>query len=314
MIKYIISIITVSLALSACGGGSVADAQSTSGSPAPSTTPPITVNTQVSVTSSTNVATTTIGGTIVSSTGPIPALGGLAIQHPASPLDGWLGGLSVRRDCISCVGGAVNGGVSSANYTYDRAGTYETEFEWAGLDVLDSWSNSGQNVARYGQGNQYGTGPVWGMVAESASLNNGTGGALTGLEVDSWTNSADNGWRLGIGVFAGDVAVTRGTGKSPANGSTVGVLVGTYNNDPTSSWLDGLRITNIIRGAAINLSQAITPIGIRLAAGQSISLEGTDTIKLNYLNGKVNIMNGNTPVFSIDPNNGDIYKNGVKVL
>jgi len=82
-----------------------------------------------------------------------------------------------------------------------------TDFEWAITSVINNHANAGQNVAIYGQGNKYSTGPTWAGVFEAAdyytTVDTAGNGATLGLEIDVKANGTDLGLqRFGIDLIS----------------------------------------------------------------------------------------------------------------
>jgi hypothetical protein len=150
------------------------------------------------------------------------------------------------------------------------------QFEWSNLSLLDNYSNYGENVATYSQGNKLGTGATWAAVSE-VSDTLGLGGAAVAHEFDVWTTGADDGNRIGLEIVSGDARAIRGLGRSEKADATAAIRIGQTVATPWASWGTGLLMTGNYRDSVIKITSA---------AG--------------------------LPIFEIRPN-GDIYRRGVLV-
>lgn len=222
--------------------------------------------------------------------------------------DGDAGGFTVRRD-TSALKGGTRGYVNAAASIYSLTGPDNAAFEWAVLGVLQNHARAGENVAGYFQGNKYSTGPTWALVSEVWS-NTTDPGAMVGHELDVWTTGPDTGARIGLDVVLGDSGTTHG-GNTPSAqvGGSAGVRIGA--NHPAWRWTRGLQLMGNYT-VGIDTSTANAQTAVRLAYGQEIAFEGSDQIKLKFMDGRIHFMNGKTAVLQIDMNNGDVYQMGKK--
>lgn len=214
--------------------------------------------------------------------------------------------------------GGTPGYVNSVIYTRTTAGANTTSFEWGITGVVDNYSNAGENVGIYGQGNKYSTtGPTWGMVAEArdhtgnAVVSNS--GGLVGLEVDVFANGDDTlERRIGIDVVVGP-GITGGAKGIAYDGVRVGAtnnnnLVGAfkYAFNVLSADNAGLLLQNtgtsgiLSKGAhtvGIDLSQAThQSSALKIKSGDRIALDtdGNFTFRYNVTNGYIEFFNGST--------------------
>jgi hypothetical protein len=183
---------------------------------------------------------------------------------------------AIVRDASGLSGG-TRGYVNSALYNHTVTGIEEDAFEWSHLSVLDNFAKRGENVASYAQGNKLGTGPTWAAVSEATDTT-GYAGGLIAHEFDTFTTGPDNGQRIGLDIASGDARSVRGMGRSQQADASVAIRVGQTVTTPWATWGTGLEMQGNFRDSAIR---------IRAPDGHI--------------------------VFEIRPN-GDVYKNGVKVL
>lgn len=183
---------------------------------------------------------------------------------------------TVKRDTSGLSGGTV-GYVNTAASWRSTSGINVDSLEWTALAVLDNYAERGENVAFYAQANKFNSGPTWAAVSE-ASDTGGNTGALVAHEFDVWTTGPDNGLRIGLEVVNGDAKFIRGQGRSATVETTTAIRVGQTLTTPWATWGTGLELTGNFRESAIRIKDA-----------------------------------GGRVVFEIKPN-GDVYKNGVKVL
>ena len=208
-------------------------------------------------------------------TTPLPInLFGMSIVKPSTALDAYQGGFSVVRDTTGMEGG-THGHVNTANFTKTTAGANVLQFEWATLSILDNFATKGENVALYAQANKRGVGHTFGAVSE---VNDTVGqGAAVGHEIDLFTTGPDNGQRLGLDIVVGDAKAMRGMGRSEVAQGTTGVRIGVSRDTPWATLGTGIEVSGVI-GSAFKVVNAAGVV-----------------------------------VFEIKPN-GDVYKNGIKVL
>lgn len=194
-------------------------------------------------------------------------LNGIRIQKQASISDGYDGGIVVLRDATNVEGGTP-GNVICANYTMTITGKNEKSFEWNALQIMNNYSDFGENVANYSQSNKYGLGSTWAFVAEVCTLDPEDKSGQVGAEVDVWCSGKDSGNRVGVDVVVGDSRIFRGKSKSDFSEASYGVRIGASTGTPYSIWSTGLKITNSKVG--IDLSENASDIAIRLRPGQVI--------------------------------------------
>lgn len=211
----------------------------------------------------------------------LQACGGATASSTSEPpvggaADGYSKGSVTIRD-VSGASGGSHGYVNTASFVKTITGKFELAFEWASLAILDNNSEHGENVAFYAQGNKLSSGPTWGLVGEVADTS-GLGGGAVAAEFDVWVTGPDNGSRIGLDVLVGDAARMRGTGQSAQAGATAGLRIGSTTSSPYASWGTGIILQGVFRDAVLTV---LDPAG--------------------------------RPIFQIMPN-GDIYKNGIKVL
>jgi hypothetical protein len=186
-------------------------------------------------------------------------------------------------------GGQVNAGFRQ---DLDVASTASAN-EWGILSVLQNSSQLSEAVAIYGQGNKMsGGGLTWAGVMEArdnVTVNDPASG-LVGIEVDIFANGTDaNAQRVAV-----DVVVGKGDASGSACRAAYGIRVGPVNgNSANGGFETGLHIYGqTTRGidvqgtvaVGIDLSSAtVSSSAVRLAAGQKLSLDATDThyVRLN---------------------------------
>lgn len=213
---------------------------------------------------------------------------GLKIQKPAGPSDGYDGGLQVFRDTYAVTGGTF-GSVNTGLFARTRTGKGQTAFEWTGLFLLDNYSDAGENVALYTQGNSFGKGPTWGLVTE---CNNAYYPASTcvGQEITMGMAGPDTGGRYGLDVVLADGAFWRGLGQSKVVEGTAGIRVNSMNVAGTSTkWKTGLTVEGPV-DVAIDTSKSSTKTAMRLKEGQQVEL--ADGIRIDFASGQIRFLNG----------------------
>lgn len=214
-----------------------------------------------------------------------PNVKGIRIQKPAGSSTAYDGGLYVFRDAFN-VSGGTPGNVNTAVFSRTRTGAEQKAFEWSGLFLMDNYSNYGENVALYAQGNAYGAGPTWGLVAE---VNNAYSPNATsvGQEITMGMTGADNGNRIGLDVVVHDGKAFRGLGSSTVVEATAGVRVATSLIHPQAKFTYGVKLQGNL-GTAIDTTEANTQTAIKLAPGQKIDMGNGVTI--DYANNAIRFM------------------------
>lgn len=207
--------------------------------------------------------------------------GGATAQSTSAPPtngagDGYSKGVQTVRDVSNATGGTV-GNVNTADIARTITGRLENAFEWTRLSVLDNNAERGENVANYAQGNKFNTGPTWAAVSE-ASDTTGLPGGLVAHEFDVWITGPDNGSRIGLDIVSGDARAIRGLGRSAQADATTAIRIGQTGNNPWATWGTGIDLQGNFRDSVLRITGP---------------------------NGVI--------VFEIKPN-GDIYKNGIRVL
>jgi hypothetical protein len=225
---------------------------------------------------------------------------GIRIQKQAGPNDAYDGGFNLFRDAYALNGGKP-GHVNTGLYARTRTGQGQTAFEWTGLFLMDNYSDAGENVALYAQANGFGAGPNWGLVSECTNAYS-LGSACVGAEINVSTAGRDTGTRIGIDVVLADGPLWRGMGPSAVVEGTAGLRIGSsVPSSPQAKWTTGIKLTGRM-GTAIDTSEATTQTAIRLKAGQQISLDETDTIKIDFSNGAIRFLNKDRVVHSFPMN------------
>jgi len=260
--------------------------------------------------------------------------------QPADQQCGTNGGISITRDTSGLTMGSYN--INSIDYAYLLTAKNIMGFEWARLTTVDNYTQTGTNdraehCAHYTKYNAYGNAPAFGHCTEISDYNGS--GALVGEEIDFWIRTVDslkqkdNGSRIGKDfMVAADNSVNHEDREVGATAAirTSGAGVNSYwsfgamfraireSGVQVTSWArGGVRGLEVLGKWALglDLSQADLNTAIRLKAGQTIALEATDTITLKFNpSGRFTLATRGVPVFEIDVWNGDIYKNGRKVL
>jgi hypothetical protein len=258
---------------------------------------------------------------------------GIKIEKPAGPSDAYEGGLQVIRDARNVTGGFA-GHVNAASYCYTRTGVDQRAFEWNHLTLLDNYSNYGENCAAYDQTNVYGAGASWGRCIEICESDVPSKNApMRSLEIDVGASGPDNGQRYGLHMVVSDGPFGRRGIRTQAE-ATYACYGGASGSSPWARWMYGgffrdyknaglyLKGDNSVRGihiegthiVSVDLSGSTDQTAIRMKAGQRICFDGYDDISLSWEGGRLRLKNRNTPIFEIDTSNGNVYKNGIKVL
>lgn len=224
--------------------------------------------------------------------------------------------------------GGTPGYVNSSFFSRTNVSAGATAFEWGIVGVMDNYSNAGENVALYGQGNKYSTtGPTWAVCTEARDMTGQSvtseSGGLIGIEVGVFANGTDAyDRRIGVDVVAGK------TGSGAKGIVSNGVRIGAQNgNNTLGAFLNGVNVSSAENSAiliqsngqfgvnstgthtvGINLAGAIHSSGtaIRIKSGDYISLSPDDLIRFKYnsTNGYLEFYNGTTRRGYIDMSGG----------
>ena len=169
--------------------------------------------------------------------------------------------------------GGTAGFVNSAIRTETIVSPGATAYEWVDVSVLNNYATAGENVAKYSQGNKYGTGPTWASVSEAidwTATANPTAG-LIGHEVDVRANGTDNNNnRVGIDVVVSRPLVA-GVPTGAAMVATTGIRL-QNGGDASASYAVGFDTTQA----------TITQAAIKFKAGQTIAWNETATRQSAY--------------------------------
>lgn len=235
--------------------------------------------------------------------------------------------------------GGTPGFVNSALFVDTTVGSSSNSnqktFEWGITSRIKNYTDYGENVAIYGQGNRIsGNGPIWGMVAEATDMTNSnttvsTSGTV-GLEVDVWANGTDEfERRIGIDVVVGNAQQIRNNTPGISKGYAYdGIRVGPQsNNINLGEFKYGLNILNgggqtaaVVSQAngtrgiwlkgnnevGLELSGTYSSSAIRIPSNSSISFDPTDNIRIKYNpnNALLEFFSGSTRRGYIDMANG----------
>lgn len=209
--------------------------------------------------------------------------------------------LEVRRT-TSHIGGTpgyVNSAFKASTEVVDGA---VAAYEWTGLFTLDNNATAGENVALYAQSKKHSSGSTWAAtfeIQDGYATEPATGASL-GIEVTCYANNGDtNQLRNGVNVVAAKL-LPGGTDCEWGRGFWA-------SNQTNSRFIDAFSNTAVFKTAAfrnagdasgfvgsatfkdtgkaslgIDLTGATyTSAAIRLANGQKVSFEPTDTVTLN---------------------------------
>jgi len=209
--------------------------------------------------------------------------------------------LEVRRTTSHTGGtpGYVNSAFKASTEVVDGA---VAAYEWTGLFTLDNNATAGENVALYAQSKKHSSGSTWAAtfeIQDGYATEPATGASL-GIEVTCYANNGDtNQLRNGVNVVAAKL-LPGGTDCEWGRGFWT-------SNQTNSRFIDAFSNTAVFKTAAfrnagdasgfvgsatfkdtgkaslgIDLTGATyTSAAIRLANGQKVSFEPTDTVTLN---------------------------------
>jgi hypothetical protein len=194
-----------------------------------------------------------------------------------------------------------NGSVVPALYTHLTTDRETQSLEWANLTILNNYADYGSNVAVYGQANKFGQGPTWGGVFE-AQDRLGTG-ALWGLEIDAFTTGPSRfaetggGDRIGLGIVVG---------RAGSRGPTTTVDYG--------MWLlpNGLQDSEADVNFGVMVSTQCRYACFAMRAGNKLAWEESAQVASKYdpATGRWGLYNGDTPVFEVNVQSGEIRVGG----
>jgi hypothetical protein len=197
-----------------------------------------------------------------------------------------------------------SGTLVPALYTHVTTDRATQSLEWANLTVLNNYADHGYNVALYGQANKYGLGPTWGGVVEAQDAV-GAGG-LWGLEIDAFSTGPSRfrevggGDRIGLGIVVG---------RAFGRGATTTVDYG--------MWLmpNGLRDAEADVNFGVMVSTQCRYACFAMRAGNKLAWEESAQVASKYdsATGRWGLYNGDTPVFEVDVQSGEIRIGGRKV-
>ena len=95
----------------------------------------------------------------------------------------------------------------------------------------------------------------------------------------------------------------------------MGLRIGASSATPYAHWTRGVQLTGgLTLGIDTSTASIASGTALRIAEGQAISLDATDSTRLHYQAGRVSITSGGRPIFEIDTATGDLYKLGQRVL
>lgn len=186
-------------------------------------------------------------------------------------------------------------------YTHVTTDRDARSLEWANLTILNNHSDHGFNVALYGQANKYGVGPTWGGLVEAQDTVGS--GALWGLEIDAFTTGPSRfkerggGDRIGLGVVVG-----RAFGQGPKATMDYGMWLLPYGmQDGEGDVNFGVMVSTQCRYACY-----------AMRAGNKLAWEESAQIASRYdpATGRWGLYNGDTPVFEVDMQTGEIRVRG----
>lgn len=198
-----------------------------------------------------------------------------------------------RRD-LSDYSGGTPGYVAGGVRCESTVGANVKSYEWPLVSNLTNFCPIGEHVAVYGRAVRAtpSAGATWAACFETRDVT-GTAGHQVGIEVDVFGSGPDtSGSRVGIDVTIGPAEANYSKPMEASYGVRVGPAHGDINHRVKIAYS-----ANIECDVAFDASQAPNSRGgtaLRLGAGQFISLEPTDQIKLRYNpeNGCIEFFNG----------------------
>jgi hypothetical protein len=238
-------------------------------------------------------------------------------------------------------------GVYACRFTYTEAVPGGLGFEWNSVSVLRNQNtlvSRTENCATYVQARSHADGSTWGACIEACDESFGSAyGPQVALEVDQWCNGADPyKWRPGIHIVVGDARRIR-TGEARNEFCEAGpaLLVTNNGTDRKARWREVIKARDFwdsamsvdgadpgddpahhifkFKGRFVTgfsfASAEFSGSPIRLGSGQTIALEGTDSVTLGLHGTRVEIRLLGNPVLALDYNTGDLFlKGAVKSL
>jgi len=123
-------------------------------------------------------------------------------------------------------------------------------------------------------------------------------------------NNGLGGWKYGVNITDNSIQAA-GTSIRVESDATYGIhFVSSVSNSGADIFLEGTSANGIVCAGTYSGN------AIRLEEDNYLAFEGTGAIKVGYISadGRWKLQNGATERFGIDVSNGDIYKNGVKVI
>lgn len=201
------------------------------------------------------------------------------IYRHTDNLDNGNGTMKIYRTATNQ--GGDRGWVNPAIMGRTVASPNSKNFEWTILGVIDNYSNYGENVGVYGQGNRLANGPTWAGCFEArdkTGLGNPSSG-LVGIEVDVFANGKDRASspaRVGV-----DLVVGKGLPDKERCEVSVGYRVGPQDGNTALAYTKyGFQGKGEFTKAVFDASQATgAGAALRMADGQTIAW---DSASIHY--------------------------------
>ena len=186
-------------------------------------------------------------------------------------------------------------------YTHLTTDPESRTYEWAGLTILNNYSNYGNNVATYAQANKLARGTSWAGVFE---VQDSTGaGGFYGVEIDAFTQGPSaypgsrEGDRIGLGIILG-----RAGNVGPKATLDYGILLAPMGLDDTQADVNfGMMVWSQCRYACYAMRA-----GNKLAWEESAQIAS----KFDPATGRWGLFNGDKPLFEVDVATGELRVNG----
>lgn len=236
-------------------------------------------------------------------------------------------------------------GVHACRFTYTLALPGGKGFEWNGVDILENLSrliDRTENCARYIQSRSYDDGSTWGVCIEACDESFGAKyGPMVSGEIDCWANGPDPfKWRIGWHVVVGDARRIRtGEARNEFVECGYGMLFSNNGTDQNARFNTCLKLKHFWNaGIAFDGSENpadpshhlfrfaghfITGFSfvdakfsgspIRLGRGQTIALEGTESVTVGLIGDRVQISMLGQPIFQVDINTKRTHTSDGKV-